>query len=142
MGGLGGFGPNFGSYSQNCAGSQCNQNNFGKKKREAVQDGDSEDDLIIAKSEALTHLSEELDIPNVDKNVPDTNTEEAEEQVSPVMEDKVDTSAVLGIVGDGDDEALVEEVEEERDGAEEVLDTELETILESGKFGFRGCTRF
>merc|ERR1712240_618026 len=140
FGGFGGFG--FGltvttkvrtkTSSQNCAGSQCNQNNFGKEKREVVQGEVSEDDLGVTKSEALTHLLEELNIPNVDKNVPDTNTEEAEEQVSPVMDDKVDISAVLGTVEDGGDEALVEEVEEERDGAEEVLDSELETILESG----------
>jgi len=170
FGGFGGYGGlgGFGGHSQNCAGSQCNQNNFGKKKREAVVDGDIEDELNDTKSEEITHLTE-LPTPNVEGNVSDTDAKEAEEQVSrieddnvstddtkaklteisffeemdpytvvvePLLGDMVDTSAVLETLGDDLVEAFVHEVEleEEIDRAEEVLDAELETLLESRSF--------
>jgi len=56
-----------------------------------VVDGDIEDDLNDTKSEELTHLTEELHIPNVDGNVSDANAIEAEEQDSPIEDDKVST---------------------------------------------------
>merc|ERR1719228_576561 len=164
FGGYGGFGQNFG-HAQNCVGSQCNQNNFGKKKREAVVDADTEhlqsDGDGVGTSEESTHSMKKLPTPLVDMNVSDTNTEDAEDRMSPVDDDQVSTDdtefklsensaldevdsdiVVLNplrgdagnkIVEDGSEEALVEEfeLEEEVERAEEVLNLELETILDS-----------
>merc|ERR1712098_311066 len=156
FGGFGGFGQNFG-HAQNCVGSQCNQNNFGKKKREVLVDEDTEPLEIdgVSKSEEPTHSMNERLIPNVEKN-----TEDAENRISPVDDDQFSTDdaditltnsvfnggdsdivfmkplrgdAGNKIVEDGSEEALVEEfeLEEEVERAEEVLNLELETILDS-----------
>jgi len=151
FGGFGGFGQNFG-HAQNCVGSQCNQNNFGKKKREAL-DEDTEPLEIdgVGKSEEPTHSINERPIPKVEKNTENRISPVNDHQVSTDDTDikltnsvfEVDSDNVLKkhlsrdngnkIVEDGSEEALVEEfeLEEEVEKAEQVLNLELETILDS-----------